>query len=331
MIHARGKRKQAILGVLKHQSRPLNSARIADALAGLGLMVSQRTVRADLKDLDGEGLTQNMGRRGRSITERGLDELNASRTLARVGFLSAKIDQMAYRMTFDMITRTGTVVVNTSLVRPGDLSRCLDTVCKVFEKGYAMGELATILKPGQRLGDMTVPEGMLGFCTVCSITLNGVLLRHGVPTRSRFGGLLEMRSGRPNRFVEMITYEGTSLDPLEIFIRSAMTDYVGAVKSGDGCIGASFREFPSDSRDLVLDLAEKLAKIGLGGLMGIGQPGQSYFDVPVDDGHVGAVIIGGLNPVAILEELGMRVICGAMSGLLEFSRLSSYKELSAQI
>lgn len=62
--------------------------------------------------------------------------------------------------------------------------------------------------------------------------------------------------------------------------------------------------------------------------MGIGQPGQSWFDVPVDDGHVGAVIIGGLNPVAILEELGMRVVTGAMSGLMEYSRLRPYQDLA---
>lgn len=320
-----------ILNVLRRHGRPVNSVKIAEALVEHGYKVSQRTVRVDLQELDERGLTQNHGRRGREITDRGLAELSASQTLARVGFLSAKIDQMAYRMSFDLATRTGTVVVNTTIVRPDDLARCLDEVCLVFEKGYAMGQLAALLEPGQRIGDTEIPKGMLGFCTVCSITLNGVLLRHGVPTRSRFGGLMELTAGRPTRFLEMITYEGTSIDPLEIFIRSAMTDYIGAIRTGDGCIGASFREFPSDSRDLVIDLAGKLATVGLGGLVGIGQPGQSYFDVPVDDGHVGAVIIGGLNPTAILEELGMRVDSRAMSDLLEFSRLISYRELRAHI
>ena len=47
-----------------------------------------------------------------------------------------------------------------------------------------------------------------------SITLNGVLLKHGIPTTSSFGGLLELREGRAIRFVEMIHYDGTSIDPL---------------------------------------------------------------------------------------------------------------------
>jgi repressor of nif and glnA expression len=326
-----GDRQQVILNVLRQNGKPLNSGKIAEALAELGCRVSQRTVRVDLKELDEKGLTLNLGRRGREITDKGLAELNALQTLTRVGFLSARIDQMAYRMSFDLVTRTGTVVVNTTLVRPDDFLSCLDEVCQVFEKGYAMGHWCALLEPGERIGETEIPQGMLGFCTVCSITLNGVLLRHGVPTRSRFGALLEVKDGQPTRFLEMINYEGTSVDPLELFIRSAMTDYVGAVRTNNGCIGSSFREFPSDSRDLVLGLNEKLAAVGLGGLVGIGQPGQPYFDVPVDDGHVGAVIIGGLNPTAILEELGMRVVSRAMSDLLDFNQLISYQDLKARI
>ena len=85
---------------------------------------------------------------------------------------------------------------------------------------------------------------MIGVGTVCSITLNGVLLKHGVPTVSRFGGLLEMKDKKPVRFVEVIMYEGTSIDPLEIFIRSGMTNYLGAIKTGSGRIGASSGNFP---------------------------------------------------------------------------------------
>ena len=86
-----------------------------------------------------------------------------------------------------------------------------------------------ILAPGEQIGSLTVPPDRIGFCSVCSITINGVLLKHGVPTTSRFGGLLELRDRTPVRFVEMIHYDGTSIDPLEVFIRSGMTDYHGAI------------------------------------------------------------------------------------------------------
>ena len=138
------------------------------------------------------------------------------------------------------------------------------------------------------------------------LVLSALLLTHGVPTYSRFGGLLEMRDYRPTRFVEAIYYSGTSLDPLEIFIRGRMTDYLGATKNGNGRIGASFREMPAESRDTVTELAKELEEAGLGGFMTIGWPNQPVLEIPVNQGQVGAIVIGGLNPAAILEEKGIK-------------------------
>ena len=69
----------------------------------------------------------------------------AIHALERVGYLSAKIDQMTYAMTFDLATRTGKVVVNTSLVNPQHLAGCVDDVCRVFAGGYAMGNRVALL------------------------------------------------------------------------------------------------------------------------------------------------------------------------------------------
>ena len=297
----------------------------------LGHEISERTVRFYLKKMDEDGLTRSIGKRGRQITERGLSELDSARIIERVGFLSAKIDRMTYRMNFDLTSKSGTVVINVTLVDPRELSKRLDMIGQVFEQGYAMGHLATLLEPGVNTGHITVPEGMIGIGTVCSITLNGVLLKYGIPTNSRFGGLLELQGRKPTRFVEIITYDGTSIDPLEVFIRSGMTDYVGAVQTGNGRIGASFREFPAESRELVADLARKLEKIGLGGFMRIGRSGQSLLEIPVSEGSVGAILIGGLNPVAILEETGVRVHSRAMAGLIDFNKLFWYQELESRV
>ena len=56
---------------------------------------------------------------------------------------------MTYSMTFDLATRTGTVVVNTSMVNPRQLAACTDRVCKVFADGYAMGNRLALLGPGE--------------------------------------------------------------------------------------------------------------------------------------------------------------------------------------
>jgi len=331
MLQRKTQKELSILAVLKARDVPLTSSMIAEELSALGHEINERTIRLYLQEMDESGLTQSLGRQGRRITELGLAELDSANTIERVGFLSAKIDRMTYRMNFDLTNKSGTAVVNITLVEPKQLTPCVHMMSKVFEEGYAMGHLVALLGPGERVGHIMVSEGMVGIGTVCSITLNGVLLKCGIPTNSRFGGLLELQDKKPTRFVEIITYEGTSIDPLEVFIRSGMTNYLGAIKTGNGRIGASFREFLAESRDLVEELAHKLHKVGLGGFMRIGYPGQALLQIPVSEGRVGAIVIGGLNPVAVLEEMGIRAYSRAMAGLLDFNKLFRYEELEERV
>jgi len=325
------KKRLAVLRILLESPHPLGSAQITEQLLATGHEVSERTVRYYLLGLDREGLTENLGKRGRRITEPGRSELQTARVIEKVGFLSARIDQMTYRMSFDLARRSGTVVVNVSLVDQAQIRPAAPLIAKVFKSGYAMGKLMALFKPGDKVGELTVPEQMVGIGTVCSITLNGVLLAHGIPTNSRFGGLLELKDRKPTRFVEIINYDGTSLDPLEIFIASRMTNYLGATETGNGRIGVGFREVPADSRERVMDLAQRLEEVGLGGFMMIGWPGQPLLEIPVSEGRVGAIVIGGLNPAAILEETSVRVHSRALAGLAEYQTLFPYTELDDRI
>jgi len=317
-----------ILQSLSRFAAPTSSAKIAECLAAAGCPLSERAVRWYLNQLTADGLAQARGRRGHVITERGLAELRGARVFERIGYLSAKIDQMAFRMTFDLATRTGSVVVNASLVDPDHLIAWADEISRAFAKGYAMGDRLAVLGPRETLGTLTVPEGKVGLCTVCSITFDGVLLRHGIPTTSRFGGLLQLRSGQPTRFVELIHYDGTTVDPLEVFVRSGMTSYRSAIRDGNGLIGASFRELPADSRAVALNISKHLSAVGLGGLLAVGEPGQSVLGLSVNAGRIGTVVVGGLNPVAVLTETDHNVECRAMAGLLDFHRLFHHEELA---
>ncbi|MCC6579405.1 MAG: DUF128 domain-containing protein [Phycisphaeraceae bacterium] len=330
-MHKAERNRQAILNALRRAAGPVTSADLAGMLADAGLPLSERTIRLYFAQLDAEALTEPRGRRGRALTAKGENEVRIAEVIDRVSYLSARIDMMTYGMTFDLHSRCGQVVVNTSLVAPRQLAAAAPRICKVFADGYAMGTLLALIPPGQTIGDITVPHDKLGLCTVCSITLNGVLLKHGVPTVSRFGGLVELRDGHPTRFVEMIHYDATSIDPLEVFIRSGLTDYHGAIRDGNGLIGASFREVPENSRERVVQLAAQLKAIGLGAFLQIGMPGQSVLGVHASHGRIGAAVIGGLNPIAILEESGHRVQSRAIAGLLEYNRLIPYDMLARNL
>ena len=316
-----------ILEILQGQPDPVSSADIADILNDEGNVISDRTVRHYLIQMDREGLTINKGRKGRIITAKGKAKVEDQVVLDKTGFLSARIDQMTYAMTYDLDSGTGTVVVNTIFVTQKDFAQCLDNVERVFKYGYAMGNLAALLSPGESCGQTTVPEGYIGLVTVCSVTLNGVLLKHGIPSHARFGGILELVDGKPRGFSHIIQYDGTTVDPLEVFIRSGMTNYMGAITTGTGEIGASFREIPGDSRPRALALSRKLDQVGLGGIFEIARRSRPLRGIPVSTGRAGMIVIGGLNPASIFEESGIRVRASALAGIMPIERLHHYSLL----
>ncbi|MBN1881907.1 MAG: DUF128 domain-containing protein [Deltaproteobacteria bacterium] len=318
----------AIMKILQDSPKPVSSFVISSQLSAMGHKVGPRSVRLSLQYLDDCGYTEALGRKGRIITDKGRRELLSARIFERVGFMSTKIDQMTYRMSFDLTSRTGTVIMNTTLIDKERFTDAIPLIQSVFEKGFSMGELLTLFGPGRRAGTVAVPEDSVGIGTICSISLNGVLLRHSIQTHSRFGGLLEFEEGAATRFLQIINYDGTTMDPMEIFIKSGMTDYTGTVTSGDGIIGASLREMPADSRELVLNLEHEMRRIGLGGYHTVGLPGNTLMEIPIPDGRIGAVVMGGLNPVAILKEWDIPIRhVGAMSGLVDFREFFHFEEL----
>ncbi|NLF23509.1 MAG: DUF128 domain-containing protein [Lentisphaerae bacterium] len=325
------RRRLAILEVLKRHDGPVVSHDIAYELNLRGLDVGERTIRLDLQEMDAQGVTLRLGRRGRRLSEAGLAELRTARTVERIGFLSSKIDAMSYAMTLDLERRSGTVVVNTTVCEPDQLRQSLGEIAAVFAKGYGMGQLVFLAGPGERIGAVDIPPRRIGFCTVCSIVLNGVLLKQGIPVQSKYGGLLELRDGEPARFAEAIDYRGTSIDPLVIFIRGGFTSYRRAIRTGNGLIGASFRELPADAAGLARSIAARTDAMGLGGFYRMGAPGCDLLGIPASEGCCGAVVIGGLNPVSIMEERGEHVIATALSGLLEYGRLFPYTELPRRL
>lgn len=319
----------AILNTLQSAGRPLGATRIAKKLEDFGFFLSQRTVRYYLQKMDKEGLTHNFGKRGRKITERGESELKTSFVIEKVGFVSAKIDTLTYQMNFLYKKLKGDVIVNISSIEKEYFAKALQQIQLVYRAALGMGTLVALGRPGEKIGTIAIEENRVGIGTVCSVTLNGILLKEGIHATSRFGGLLELVKGRPFRFTEIIAYDGSSIDPLEIFIKGGMTSVRQAAVTGKGKIGASFREIPSIAISKVEKIKNRMDTIGLGGILMIGKPGRPLLDIPVSEGRVGMIVAGGLNPIAAVEESGIATENTAMKGLLEFNRLIPYWEITA--
>jgi len=321
------KKRLAILRILKESEKPISSQRIVELLNEIGQDISERTVRFHLKDMDSDGLTEYVERRGRRITKKGIAEVSKARVVDKVGLINSKIDYFAYKMSFNLTKRTGTVVINISFIPVKDIDKSIKILNHAFENGFSMGSLIAFYLPGENVGSEIVPEGFYGIGTVCSFTLNGVLTGLGIPVSSVFGGLLEVEKGKPSRFVEIIRYDGTSIDPLEIFIKSGMTNATGALNKGNGRIGANFLEVPGTARDEIVKVAAQMGKAGLGSFLTLGWPGHSVLQIPINWGRMGAIVSGGLNPIAVLEESGINVKSKAVSGLVDYEKLIPVSQL----
>jgi repressor of nif and glnA expression len=289
--------------------------------------LSERAVRYHLKLMDERGLTQLIGRRdGRIITSAGIEELENARVRDKIGFAISKIESLAFQTTFDPIKRQGFLPVNISLFRESRFETAREAMQPAFAAGMAVSNRVAVAHAGQQLGNMIVPEGMVGLATVCSIVINGVLLKNGVPMDSKFGGILQIKNAKPMRFVEVIYYSGSSLDPSEAFIRGNMTSVQSAVERGEGKILANFREIPALSLGLVESLIDDLKRAGIDGMLSRSMISGPICQIPVDINKVGMILRGGLNPVACAQETGIEVENRAMSTVMAYGDLKPFDE-----
>lgn len=316
-----------ILKVLSESSEPLGSITIARKLEDEGVFLSERAVRYHLRLMDERGFTTPMGRDGRMITTDGLAEVKEALAPEQLGFVRDKLEMLAFQTTLDPVARTGVLPVNVSLIDTGLFEKAVDAMRPAFDAGLCVSELVATAAEGEKLGAVVVPAGKTGLATVCGVTVNGVLLKAGVPTEYKFGGLLEVNNLIPRRFVAVIDYSGTSLDPSEQFIRARMTTLNQAINGGHGKILGVFREMPAPARPIVEEKLALLKEIGIHGVFALGNTSEPVCQIPVGLNRFGLVQLGGLNPIAAAVEAGIEIESIAESGLIDFTQLKHYREL----
>ena len=315
-----------ILRILRDSGQPMGARLIARRMADHGIPLSERMVRYHLELTDERGLTELAGQRdGRAITKRGIEEIGSARVRDKLSLAISRIETLAFRTTFDPKRKRGLVPVNISLISREKFRRAVDAMLPAFEAGLCVSGLVAVAKAGERLGETVIPEGKVGLATVCSIVVNGVLLKSGIPMDSKFGGIVQISRREPLRFVELIHYSGSSLDPSEAFIRARMTSVRDVIDEGEGRILGNFREIPALSKDLADRIVRDIRAAGIDGVLAIGKVSEPVCEVPVDLNKVGMILMGGLNPVCCAQEAGVDVENLAMSAVVEFDELRPFR------
>lgn len=317
----------SILKILSNSQKTIGARVISRRLNGLGIELGERAVRYHLKLMDEQGLTQCVGRDGRVITELGVEELKSALVRDKIDFVASRIDQLAYNTDFDLDKRAGSIPINVCLLPKEKFKKTLKIMEPVFKAGLCISDLVAIAYEGETISELVVPEGRLALATVCTVTMNGIFIKAGIPMLSRFCGILQLKNHHPLRFLELIHYAGCSLNPTELFIRAKMTSVTQAARSGNGKILSIFREIPAVSRPTAQELIARLKEARLGGILLMGSASESVCEIPVDFNQVGMIICAGLNPAAAAAEAGIEIENYAMSGMTEYQKLIKFSDL----
>ncbi len=313
-----------ILRVIRESQTPLGARLIAYRLNERGYAIGERAVRYHLRVLDAQGLTKRLGYDGRVITERGIDELNNALVGDRVGFIITKIEKLMYDTTFDLKTKQGNVITNISIIDKNALDKTMEILENVAHNGYngyPFSPYIKLIEEGTIASDIRIPQGKMGIATMCSITIDGILLKNSVPVNPKYGGILTVEDKKPICFDDIIAYSGTTIDPMRIFLSKKMTCVLDTVNTGSGKLLANLREIPESALSKAKEVLSSVVKARIGGIAEIGKFGGSVLNAAVDAGKVGIVVYAGTNIMAAVSEMGIKVATYPISTTIDFKEL----------
>lgn len=296
-----------ILRILSESNGPVGSTTITRELVKRGFFINERTVRNYLKSLEQKGFVLSHGKNGRSITEAGLQELVGSLTYQRLDFVLTRYLSLAYSVTFTPRSNRGRVVANVTLLDKNHLEKALGVLNSLKDAKLLLAPYLKIIDEEESYENISVDKGKTALLTVCNLTVDGVLIRSGIPIILKYGGILQFVNRVPIRFVELMSYEGTTVPPLEVFTYSNMTSITSFLKTGSGMIPANYREIPKEAREKVEAILSELSSIGWKTLSIIGLPEEPLLGIPVSAGRCGVSIVSGVTPTATLREIGLDV------------------------
>ena len=302
-----------ILRILKEHREPVGAKRLSELMAERGFILSDRAVQYYLSYLDTMGFTEKIGNQGRILTPAGFQETDNALVDDRIGFVISKLERLAYRSTFDPASGTGDVAYNLSIVPEGSLDRIRAAFDEVAKTGCGFFSSYRIID-----NDPRIPHGFAGFITICSISMDGVFQRNGVPVKMAYGGRLEIANGTPRRFVDLIGYRGTTIDPLELFISSGLTSINRYCRTQSGIALANVREVPASSLHQVQEIIKQMNQSGF--IFPV-KMGNQVFNLPSNPYRLSIVAFSGLNFIGNVVEQGLEIKTEIGAGNIPFAKV----------
>jgi repressor of nif and glnA expression len=235
-------------------------------------------------------------------------------------FTLSRIENLMQQVSFDPQAMSGLIITNTTRVRRDSLTELLEIFSDTIHSGLAVCPLIKIDEDGKRFKVKTA----------CSLTIGGMLLKHGIPVKPKGGGIVEVAQREPVRFTEMIMYWATTIDPIDILTSQELTDITGMMRTGEGRILGNLQEAPMLARERVEDVLDQLSSAEFSGVLELGEPNMNVLGVSVERDHMGIALVGGTNLVAAARECGIELEHESISDLTDISEMEHIEELLQQ-
>lgn len=303
-----------ILRILKEHDEPVGAKRLSEIMAERGFILTDRAVQYYLQYLDEMGFTEKVGNMGRILTDAGISETDCALVGDRIGFIISKLERLAYRTTFDPETGTGDVAYNLSTVPKEQIDLLIGAFDDVVKAECGFFSSYKVLD-----NDPRVPPDCLGVMTICSISMDGVFQRNGVPVKMAYGGRLQIENGIPGPFLDLIGYRGTTIDPLQLFISAGLTSIGTLVETKSGIALANVREVPCPAEDRIKELIGTMRKCGFVFPVTMG---QDVLNLPATPDRISIVSFSGMNFIAKAIEQGLTITTEIGAGNIRFSKIA---------
>lgn len=242
-------------------------------------------------------------------------------------FIISRIENMMYQVTLDPVNKKGKIIVNISIVSESDFKKIIGLFRQAIHSGLSVSPFIKIISEGDKIGEITIEKGKVGIATVCSITIDGVLLKAGIPVKPKLGGVVEIREGKAVRFTDVLTYDSTTIDPLDVLMSQELTSVTDMINNGTGKILANMREAPMAARDKIEQVLDSLVETGFSSILEVGEPNNDVLGIQVGRDKLGIVVIGGTNPMAYVQENGLDIDTHELSILLDIEEMTHIDEL----
>lgn len=220
----------------------------------------------------------------------------SSKKHKKTPFVNSKSWNLIHNTSYDYKTKEGDIVANISYLDKQNADLALDMIKESYKK------LPKYINPHYKLLEHPNDNKKIGIATVCSLSIDGILINNGIMSTPQYGGLLEL--GKPPLFIEMISYNGSSIDPHKIFIFKNLCNI--NQKAHPKKLLASIKEIPYIARSESEEILKEINNDGIP-IYKIGKPRELIYNAKVDNYNFGIVAGSGLNSIYTIKEAGIEI------------------------